>query len=80
MEESQIPYVEDSGGAAHYGPEFDFTMRPWSARELRDRLGAAGFGHVDVRPGVGRAPGDRLFVTAQLRPLTAAAIEQHRGP
>jgi len=42
---------------------FEFTMRPWSARELRDRLAAAGFDHVDIGPGVGRVTGDRLFVT-----------------
>jgi SAM-dependent methyltransferase len=43
---------------------FDFTMRPWSVPELRDRLGAAGFTDIDVGPGVGRVTGDRLFVTA----------------
>jgi hypothetical protein len=43
---------------------FEFVMRPWSVEELRDRLGAAGFGDIEVRPGVGRATDDRLFVTA----------------
>lgn len=27
MEESNIPYVEDHGGAAHYGPKVDFMFR-----------------------------------------------------
>ncbi len=27
MEESNIPYVEDPGGAAHYGPKVDFMFR-----------------------------------------------------
>jgi hypothetical protein len=44
---------------------FAFTMQPWSARELTDRLTAAGLGHIDMRPGVGRATDDRLFVTAR---------------
>ena len=44
---------------------FEFTMRPWSAQELSDRLAAAGFGDVIIEPGVGRATGDRLFVTAE---------------
>jgi SAM-dependent methyltransferase len=45
---------------------FEFTMRPWSVQELRGRLAAAGFGDIDIAPGVGRVTGDRLFVTAQL--------------
>jgi SAM-dependent methyltransferase len=45
---------------------FHFIMRPWSAQEIRERLTAAGFGRVDVGPGVGRTTGDRLFVVAQL--------------
>jgi SAM-dependent methyltransferase len=53
---------------------FEFTMRPWSTRELRERLGAAGFNHIDIGPGVGRVTGDRLFVTARpaatTRPVT----------
>ena len=44
---------------------FDFVMRPWSAQEARERLTAAGFGRVEVGPGVGRASGDRLFVLAR---------------
>jgi SAM-dependent methyltransferase len=45
---------------------FDFVMRPWSPQEIRERLTAAGFGRVEVGPGVGRTTGDRLFVLAQL--------------
>jgi SAM-dependent methyltransferase len=44
---------------------FDFVMRPWSAQEIRERLTAAGFGRVDIGPGVGRTTGDRLFVVAR---------------
>jgi SAM-dependent methyltransferase len=43
----------------------EFVMRPWSAQELLKRLAAAGFGDVDIAPGVGRATGDRLFVVAR---------------
>jgi hypothetical protein len=45
---------------------FGFVMRPWSAQEIRQRLTAAGFGSVEVGPGVGRTTGDRLFVVARL--------------
>ena len=45
---------------------YDFTMRPWSPRELRGRLGAAGFSNIGIGPGAGRVTGDRLFVTARL--------------
>jgi len=45
---------------------FGFVMRPWSHQELRDRLAAAGFGHVELRPGAGRTAGDRLFAVARL--------------
>ena len=44
----------------------EFVMRPWSAHELRERLAAAGFGHFEIGPGVGRATGDRLFAAARL--------------
>lgn len=54
---------------------FDFTMRPWSAQELRDRLDAAGFTNVGMGPGVGRAAADRLFVTARLDRSSAPAFE-----
>ncbi len=53
------------GGAADYR-RFNFVMRPWSAQELRERLTASGFGHVETGPGVGRATGDRLFVVGRL--------------
>jgi SAM-dependent methyltransferase len=45
---------------------FDFVMRPWSPQEIRERLSAAGFSRIEIGPGVGRATGDRLFVTARL--------------
>jgi SAM-dependent methyltransferase len=45
---------------------FDFIMRPWNAQEVRERLTAAGFGRIEVGPGVGRTTGDRLFVLARL--------------
>ncbi len=45
---------------------WEFAMRPWSSHELVTRLQAAGFGEIDISPGVGRATGDRLFVTARL--------------
>lgn len=45
---------------------FDFVMRPWNAQEIRERLTAAGFGHIEVGSGAGRTTGDRLFVIARL--------------
>jgi hypothetical protein len=44
----------------------DFVMRPWNSQEISERLTAAGFGRVEVGPGVGRTTSDRLFVFAQL--------------
>jgi SAM-dependent methyltransferase len=44
----------------------NFVMRPWNAQEVRERLTAAGFAHVEVGPGAGRTSGDRLFVVARL--------------
>jgi SAM-dependent methyltransferase len=62
--------VEESestrSGSAPERRVFEFAMRPWSVQELRDRLAAAGFGRIEIAPGVGRATGDRLFLTAQL--------------
>lgn len=49
--------------AAHQ--HFAFAMRPWTTAEVRERLTAAGFSRIDIRPGVGRVTGDRLFVTAR---------------
>ncbi len=34
MEESRIPYVEDIGGAAHYGPKVDFIIHSVTGREF----------------------------------------------
>lgn len=34
MEESDIPYVEDLGGAAHYGPKVDFMIRSVTGKEF----------------------------------------------
>ena len=34
MEESNIPYVEEIGGAAHYGPKVDFIVRSAIGREF----------------------------------------------
>jgi hypothetical protein len=51
-----------------YGDELhEFTMRPWTPAEVRDAAAAAGFAHVDVRPGgdVGIAA-DRLLVVARV--------------
>jgi hypothetical protein len=45
---------------------FGFVMRPWSHQELRERLAAAGFGHVELGPGAVRAAGDQLFAAARL--------------
>lgn len=50
--------------ASHH--QFDFTMRPWSPQEVRERLTGAGFGHIEIGPGVGRTTGDRLFIFARL--------------
>lgn len=61
-EESEV----ERPGAAPDRYVFEFTMRPWSTQELRDRLTAAGFGDIDIEPGIGRATNDRLFATAQL--------------
>jgi SAM-dependent methyltransferase len=43
---------------------YDFVMRPWTERELVQRLTAAGFHDIEIRPGVGRKTPDRLFVIA----------------
>ena len=61
VEESEL----QREGSAPEHRVFEFAMRPWSVQELRDRLTAAGFGAIAIAPGVGRATGDRLFVTAQ---------------
>jgi len=34
MEESRIPYVEELGGAAHYGPKVDFVIRAVTGKEF----------------------------------------------
>ncbi|MGH3915246.1 MAG: threonine--tRNA ligase, partial [Pseudonocardiaceae bacterium] len=34
MDESGIPYVEDFGGAAHYGPKVDFIIRSVTGKEF----------------------------------------------
>jgi SAM-dependent methyltransferase len=44
--------------------EYDFTMRPWSADELRHRFEHAGLRNLRIEPGVGRRTPDRLFLTA----------------
>jgi SAM-dependent methyltransferase len=61
LEESEV----QRRGARPEHRVFEFAMRPWSAQELHDRLGEAGFSDVDIQPGVGRATDDRLFVTAR---------------
>lgn len=43
MEESNIPYVEDPGGAAHYGPKVDFVIRAVTGKEF-----AASTNQVDL--------------------------------
>ncbi|MDQ3762858.1 MAG: threonine--tRNA ligase [Actinomycetota bacterium] len=43
MEESQIPYVEELGGAAHYGPKVDFIIRAVTGKEF-----AASTNQVDL--------------------------------
>ncbi|MDQ1286655.1 MAG: threonyl-tRNA synthetase [Actinomycetota bacterium] len=43
MEESNIPYVEDIGGAAHYGPKVDFNIRAVTGKEF-----AASTNQVDL--------------------------------
>ncbi|MCI0437702.1 MAG: His/Gly/Thr/Pro-type tRNA ligase C-terminal domain-containing protein, partial [Chloroflexi bacterium] len=43
MEESGIPYVEDIGGAAHYGPKVDFIIKSVTGREF-----AASTNQVDL--------------------------------
>lgn len=44
---------------------YQFTMRPWTERELRDVLRACGLHTVRVGAGVGRRTPDRLFVIAR---------------
>jgi SAM-dependent methyltransferase len=53
-------------GAPASHRRFDFTMRPWSPQEISERLTAAGFGRIEIGPGVGRTTGDRLFIFARL--------------
>jgi threonyl-tRNA synthetase len=43
MDESGIPYVEDIGGAAHYGPKVDFIIRSATGKEY-----AASTNQVDL--------------------------------
>lgn len=43
MDESGIPYVEDVGGAAHYGPKVDFVVRSVTGKEF-----AASTNQVDL--------------------------------
>ncbi|HJQ02088.1 MAG TPA: threonine--tRNA ligase [Jatrophihabitans sp.] len=43
MEESGIPYVEEIGGAAHYGPKVDFMIRSVTGKEF-----AASTNQVDL--------------------------------
>lgn len=43
MEESNIPYVEEIGGAAHYGPKVDFMIRTVTGKEY-----AASTNQVDL--------------------------------
>jgi threonyl-tRNA synthetase len=43
MEESSIPYVEEVGGAAHYGPKVDFLIRSVTGKEF-----AASTNQVDL--------------------------------
>ncbi|MGH3687329.1 MAG: threonine--tRNA ligase [Pseudonocardiaceae bacterium] len=43
MEESQIPFVEEIGGAAHYGPKVDFVIRAVTGKEF-----AASTNQVDL--------------------------------
>lgn len=43
MEESKIPYIEDPGGAAHYGPKVDFIIRSVTGKEF-----AASTNQVDL--------------------------------
>jgi threonyl-tRNA synthetase len=43
MDESNIPYVEDPGGAAHYGPKVDFMIRSVTGKEF-----AASTNQVDL--------------------------------
>nr|WP_239373464.1 threonine--tRNA ligase [Frankia sp. Cj5] len=43
MEESEIPYVEEIGGAAHYGPKVDFMIRSVTGKEF-----AASTNQVDL--------------------------------
>lgn len=43
MEESGIPYVEELGGAAHYGPKIDFIIRAVTGKEF-----AASTNQVDL--------------------------------
>lgn len=47
--------------------KYEFTMRPWTARELADRLGGADFENIEVSPGVGRRAADRLLCIATRR-------------
>ena len=70
MEESGIPYVEDIGGAAHYGPKADFIIRSVTGREF-----AASTNQLDLympnRFGLS-------FVNSQGNEETPAVI--HRAP
>jgi threonyl-tRNA synthetase len=70
MEESAIPYVEEVGGAAHYGPKVDFVLRTVTGREY-----AASTNQLDLYL---PARFELEFINDQGQPERPAVI--HRAP
>jgi threonyl-tRNA synthetase len=70
MEESAIPYVEEVGGAAHYGPKVDFVLRTVTGREY-----AASTNQLDLYL---PARFELQFTNEEGRPERPAVI--HRAP
>ena len=57
-------YILHDGQQQQEESTYDFVMRPWTEREVAERLTSAGFHDIEIGPGVGRTTRDRLFVVA----------------
>ena len=62
--EERYELISGHDGTAEVS-EFLFEMRPWTRDEMQRRLSSAGYGHIEMRDGVGRRSPDRLLVTAR---------------
>jgi SAM-dependent methyltransferase len=60
--DGDVMVVHEAISSADARADSEFRMRPWTRDELELRLGAAGFGRVELR-----AAGDRLIAAATLK-------------